>query len=592
MDDPTAAIATVVLLGVGAQLIATRLRIPAILLLVAAGLAAGPWFGLIDPDELLGDLLFPVVSMGVGLLLFEGGLGLHRSELGSWGGVLVRLLTVGVVVTGVIAAAAAATVGGLPLEVAVVFGAIMTVTGPTVIIPLLRQSRLRPRVARVLRWEAIWIDAIGATLAIVMLEVVVVAGDGPVQIAGEVLLTAGAGTVLGFLGAVGLAWILGHRLVPDHIQNPVIIATVLVAFALANHLRAEAGLFAATVLGITLANQRMAPVRHVLAFQESLGVLLIGGIFVVLGARVEAAELRDNLVPGLLVLVVLVLVARPVSVWVSTWRSRLSRSERLYLAGVAPRGIVAAAVSALFALRLQDAGIEGAGDLTALTFVVVAGSVVVYGLGAVPLSHRLRLSVPAPTGVALVGAPPWAVELGRCLLGVEVPVLVVTTDESEIREAQQADLLVYNGRLAHRDLADTVEALGVGLALAVSDKEELNAFGAERFVELIGRAHVYALPRSAEERTESHGGVGGGEVRELGDGLVGTDLAALLESGATVEVIDRSTLDDQRETFFPLLTATDGGAAVVRGDVSPSAQWVIGFRSPVEAPAGPGASSD
>ncbi|MDZ7677510.1 MAG: cation:proton antiporter [Acidimicrobiales bacterium] len=592
MDDPTAAIATVVLLGVGAQLIATRLRIPAILLLVAAGLAAGPWFGLIDPDELLGDLLFPIVSMGVGLLLFEGGLGLHRSELGSWGGVLVRLLTVGVAVTGVIAAVAAVTVGGLPLEVAVVFGAIMTVTGPTVIIPLLRQSRLRPRVARVLRWEAIWIDAIGATLAIVMLEVVVVAGDGPVQIAGEVLLTAGVGTLLGLLGALALAWVLGHRLVPDHIQNPAIIATVLVAFAVANHLREEAGLFAATVLGIALANQRRAPVRHVLAFQESLGVLLIGGIFIVLGARVEAADLRDNLVPGLLVLVVLVAVARPVAVWVSTWRSSLSRSERLYLAGVAPRGIVAAAVSALFALRLQDAGVDGASDLTALTFVVVAGSVVVYGLGAVPLSHRLRLSVPEPTGVALVGAPSWAVQLGRCLLSVEVPVLVVTTDESEIREAQQADLLVYNGRLAHRDLADTVEALGVGLALAVSDKEELNAFGAERFVELIGGANVYGLPRSAEERTESHGGVGGGEVRELGDGLVGTDLAALLESGATVEVIDRSTLDDQRETFFPLLTATDGDAAVVRGSVPSSARWVIGFRSPVEAPSGPGSSSD
>lgn len=585
MDDPTAAIATVVALGVIAQLVATGLRIPSILLLLGAGLAAGPGFGLIDPDALLGDLLFPVVSMGVGLLLFEGGLGLHRSELGSWRGVLVRLLTVGVGTTAIVATTAAATVGGLPLEVAVVFGALMTVTGPTVIIPLLRQARLRTRVARVLRWEGIWSDAIGATLAIVMLEVAVVAGDGPGQVAGEVLLTTGVGVGLGLVAAAALAWLLGHRMIPDHVQNPVIIATVLATFALANHWREEAGLFAATVLGIAMANQRRAPVRHVVEFQESLGVLLIGGIFVVLGARVQGDELRDNLVPGLLVLLVLVVVARPMAVMVSTWRSNLTRQERMYLAGMAPRGIVAASVSALFALKLDEAGVEGGSDLAAFTFVVVAGAVVVYGLGSRPLARRLRLTVPDRTGVALIGAPPWAVELGRCLHQIEVPVLVITTDDDEIQHAQQADLLVYNGRLAHKDLAEVVEALGVGLALAISEKEELNEFGAERFVGLIGRANVYGLPRSSEEQEESHGGAGGGEVRELGGGLVGTDLAELLESGATVETIARRDLDEEADTFFPLLSASDGRAAVVSGSVPVGASWVIGFRAAtVEVP--------
>ncbi|MBK5223503.1 MAG: cation:proton antiporter [Acidimicrobiia bacterium] len=579
MDDPTAAIATVVAVGVVAQWVATKLKIPSILLLLGAGLAAGPGLDVIDPDALLGDLLFPVVSMGVALLLFEGGLGLHRSELGSWSGVLVRLLTVGVAITGVVAAIAAATVGGLSLETAVVFGAIMTVTGPTVIIPLLRQTRLRPRVARVLRWEGIAIGAVGATLAIVVLEAVVLAGEGPVVIAREVLLTAVVGSGIGLATAMALAWALGHRLVPDHIQNAVIIAAVLVAFALANHWREEGGLFAATVLGIALANQRRAPVRHVVEFQENLGVLLIGSIFVLLGARVEAQDLRANLVPALAVLAVLVFVARPLSVAASTWRSSLTRQERLYIAGVAPRGIVAASVSALFALKLEAAGVQGSTDLAALTFVVVAGTVVVYGLGAGPLSRRLRLKVPDPTGVALIGAPPWAVELGRLLQRVEVSVLVVSTDEEEIRQAQQADLLVYNGRLAHRDLAETVEAMGVRLALAVSHREELRAFGAERFVHLLGRANVYEMPRNAEERAQSHGGAGGHEVRELGVGLTSADVIAMVAAGATTELVSRVELETRGEGFFPLLTASNGRASVVAGPVDGSAEWVIGVRA-------------
>lgn len=580
MDEPSAAIAAVVGLGVVAQWIATRLRIPSILLLLGIGLAAGPGLGLLDPDELLGDLLFPVVSMGVGLLLFEGGIGLHRSELGSWRGVLIRLLTVGVAITGVIAAVAAHTVGGLPWGASIVFGAIMTVTGPTVIIPLLRQQRLRPRVARVLRWEGIWIDAVGATLAIVALEVVVVAGDGPAEITRAVLTTALVGSGLGLVAGLVLAWFLGHRMVSDHMQNAVIIAVALAVFALANHFREEAGLFATTVLGITLANQRRAPVRHVIEFQESLGVLLIGGIFVVLGARVEGADLQDNLLPGLGVLVVLVVLARPLAVAVSTWRSRLSRNEKLYLGALAPRGIVAASVSALFGLKLEEAGVDGGTDLAALTFVVVAGTVVVYGLAAGPLSRRLRVKVPEPTGVALVGAPPWAVQLGRCLQRADVGVLVISTDEDEIHDAQRSDLLVYNGRLAHKDLEETVEALGIRLALVVSDREELNEFGSERFNALLGRANVYGMPRSSEEKAESHGGAGGHDRRELGQGLVGTDLSALVASGVTVDLIPRSELDESGDTFFPLLAAKNGQASVVTGPVDETATWVIGLRAP------------
>jgi len=583
VDNPTVLIAMVLALGIVAQWVATQLKVPSILLLLAVGLAAGPGFGLIDPDDLLGDLLFPVVSMGVGLLLFEGGLGLHKSEFGRWRKVLVRLLSVGVLITGLVGAAAAYYVGGLPARVAAVFGALMTVTGPTVIIPLLRQARLRPRLARVLRWEGITIDAVGATLGVVVLEVVAVEGEGPFQIAAEVASTAVIGTAIGFIMAVVVTRALAHHWVPDHIQNGLILAAVFVAFAVSNELRSEAGLFATTVMGITMANQRRAPVRHVVEFQENLSVMLIGSIFVLLGARVEADSLRDNLLPALGVLAVLVLVARPLAVAVSTWRSNLSRNERMYLGALAPRGIVAASVSALFALRLEANGVEGGADLAAFTFVVVAGSVVIYGLLARPVSRWLHVAVPDPTGVALIGAPAWAVSLGVCLSNVDVAVLVVSTDEEEIEAARRADLLVYNGRLAHRDLVETTEALGVGLALAVSGREELNQFGAERFMALIGRSNVYSLPLSSEERDEAHGGAGGQEVRLFGAGLTNTDLASLLESGAEMVTIARSDLRSPKHGFWPIISTKGGTASVINGGVDEAAEWVIGLQAPITA---------
>ncbi len=577
-DDPAAAIAVILVLGVSAQWVAGLLKIPSILLLLAAGLIAGPILGWVEPDVLLGDKLFPVVSLGVGLLLFEGGLGLHRSEIGAWGKVLVRLLTVGVLITGVVAGVAAVLVGRLPLRAGLVFGAIMTVTGPTVITPLLRQVRLRPRVARVLRWEGICIDAIGAVLAIVMFEVVVLEGEGILAMAKSILLTGFTGIAIGLVTAALLIAVLGRRMVDDHIQNAVLIMAVVASFAISNHLRDESGLFAATALGIAMANQTRAPVRHVVAFQESLGVLLIGVIFILLGARVEAADLKANLLPGLGVLLVLVFVARPASVAASTLGSTLPRNERLYLAALAPRGIVAASVSALFGLKLDAAGVEGGADLAAMTFVVVAGSVVVYGLAAGPLSRRLHINIPDPNAVALIGAPPWVIQMGGILYSLEVPVLVVATDEDQIRTARHADLLVYNGRLVHRELKETVEAFGVRQAFAVSLREELNAYGSARFGELLGMANVYGLPRSTDEQLDENGSVGGGDARRFGGGLTGEEIVDLVANGASIGSWRPGQAPSER--WRPLLTVTTGQVSVVDGDPAGDAEWVVGLQVP------------
>lgn len=502
IHDPIAGLAFVVAVGVAGQLVAERLRVPSIIVLLGAGLAVGPGLGWIDPDDLYGDLLFPAVSAAVGILLFEGGLSLRWRELGSARLVLFRLLTLGVVVAAIVGAAAAWAVGGLPLGPAVLFGAIMVVTGPTVVVPLLRQARLRPRVARILRWEGIFVDPIGAVLAVVVLEVLVVSDGGASDAVEAIAKTTAVGAVVGLVGAGILIEALRRKLVPDHLENAVAFVVVLGALAAANELVHEAGLVATTIMGVALASQRRARIRDIAEFHESIAVLLVPLMFILLAARVQADELSRNLLPALGVLVILVVVSRPLSVWVSTIGSRLRFQERAYVAGMAPRGIVAASVSALFGLRLEQRGIEGGADLAALTFLVVAGTVIIYGAGAMPLARRLRVDVPAPGGFVLVGAPPWAASLGEVLADHGVPVLVVALDEADAHQAASRGLLAYTGRLQSEDLTEAVTAIGAKVALVVSDREEVAAFATDRLGRLLGKTNVHVVAADAHDRDE------------------------------------------------------------------------------------------
>lgn len=508
IDDPITGLALVIAIGVAGQLVAERLGIPSIIVLLGAGLLVGPALGWIDPDALYGDLLFPAVSVAVGILLFEGGLSLRWKELGSVGLVLVRLLTLGVAVAAMVGALAAFTLGRLPVGPAILFGVIMVVTGPTVVIPMLRHARLRPRVASALRWEGIFVDPVGAVLAVVVLEVVVVSDGAASDAFGAIGRTAVVGTAVGLVAAGLLTEVLRREAVPDHLESALAFVTVVGSFAVADAIFHEAGLVATTVLGVALAIQKRARIRGITEFHEGIAVLLVPLMFILLAARVRGPELSRNLLPALGVLIAMIVVSRPLSVWASTIGSNFNSRERGYISAMAPRGIVAASVSALFGLRLEQEGISGGEDLAALTFLVVAGTVVFYGALAIPLARRLRVDVPEPGGVVLVGAPPWAASMGEVLSHHGVPVLVVALDESDAEVATGRDLLVYTGRLQSDDLVEAVRLIGAKLALVVSDREEVAAFAADRLGRVLGQTHVYVVPvdgHDLEERTSSPG---------------------------------------------------------------------------------------
>ncbi|HHJ06085.1 MAG TPA: sodium:proton antiporter, partial [Anaerolineae bacterium] len=364
---------SILVLGVGAQWLAWRLRLPSILLLLLFGFIAGPIAGLVDPDELFGRLLFPLVSVSVAIILFEGGLSLRLSEIPKVRGVIFRLITIGTIVTWAIIALAAYYILAMDLALSILLGAILVVTGPTVVGPLLQQIRPRGQAGVVLKWEGILIDPVGVMLAVLIFEAIL-SDDlyhAPLVVLNGVLLTLLIGVVLGVLSASLMVALLRRHWIPDHLQNGFSLLLAVSAFVASDLLHPESGLLTVTVMGIFLANQKWVSIKHLIEFKESLRVLFIGSLFILLAARLKFEDITGFGWEGPLFMAVLVLLARPLATLVSTWRSELSGRERLFIAWMAPRGIVAASVASIFAFDLVAAGHVRAEQLKPVTFLVI-----------------------------------------------------------------------------------------------------------------------------------------------------------------------------------------------------------------------------
>lgn len=489
-------LSAIVVLGITAQWLAWRLRLPSILFLLGFGLLAGPGTGWLDPDQLLGPLLLPVVSLSVAVILFEGGLSLDVRDLRNIGGVFFRLTTLGVLVSWVVTAIAARFLLQLDWSLAALLGAILVVTGPTVIGPLLRHLRLEGQVGSILRWEGILIDPVGAMLAVLVFAAVRAVGirEAAGSVAAQLLLTAGVGIGLGMLAAVSLVVLLRRYWIPDSLQNAVSLATVFAVFALADHLQRESGLLAVTVMGIALANQRQVTIRHVVEFKENLSILLVSGLFIILAARLDVSDLQIIGPRSLAFLLVLILIARPASVWISTAGSKLSWRERLFIAWMAPRGIVAAAVTSVFALELGTENGTQAAQLLPITFLVIIGTVLVYGLSASPLARWLDLADPEAQGVLIVGAHRWARVLAAAIQEQGFPVLLVDSSWPDAAAARRGGLPTHYGSILAEQMLDEIEFAKLGKLVALTPNDEVNSLACLRFIEYFGRREVYQLP--------------------------------------------------------------------------------------------------
>jgi NhaP-type Na+/H+ or K+/H+ antiporter len=326
-------LAGVVVLGVGAQWVSWRLKLPAIPFLLVAGFLAGSITGFIDPDAMFGDLLFPLVSLSVAIILFEGGLTLDVAELRVIGSVVRNLATIGVLFTWTAVAWLAHVVLNLDVGLAVLLGAILVVTGPTVIVPMLRHVRPSARVGSAVKWEGIVNDPIGVILAVLVFEVIVSGGteQGVAVAAVGVLKAAVAGGILGLLGAGLVVLLLKRYWVPDFLQSAVTLGVVLAVHSSSNVMQTESGLLAVTVMGSALASQKTVPVHRIVEFKENLRVLLISALFIILAARLPLTNPAYTNPANLLFLAALIVVIRPVAVALATWRSILTWRERASL---------------------------------------------------------------------------------------------------------------------------------------------------------------------------------------------------------------------------------------------------------------------
>ncbi|MBM4071625.1 MAG: sodium:proton antiporter [Planctomycetes bacterium] len=500
-------LASIIVLGIGSQWAAWRLHLPSILLLLAAGIVAGPVTGFLDPQELFKDLLLPIVSLSVAVILYEGGLSLKIRELRTIGALFVRLTTIGVLVSWTVTAIAAHLLLGFRWPLAALFGAILVVTGPTVIGPLLRHLRLGGQVGSLLKWEGIVIDPVGAILAVLVFSVVR-GGETRGAITDVALdfgLTLLMGTLLGCLGAGLLTLSLRRYWIPDPLQNAVSLMLVIATHTAANLLQEESGLLAVTVMGIALANQRWVAIRHLVEFKENLTVLLISSLFIILAARLELEDFTGLGLDSFLFLGALILVARPAAVLLSTIGSTLTWQERLFLAWMAPRGIVAVAVTSVFALQMVAAGFPRAAEMVPVTFLVVFGTVLLYGLSAASLARRLGLVRPNPQGVLFVGAQSWVRALAHALQAEGCPVLLVDTDWENICFARMAGLPIHYGSILAEQTMHETDFSELGRLLAMTSNNEVNSLACLRYTEVFGRREVYQLPfaASADGRHEA-----------------------------------------------------------------------------------------
>jgi NhaP-type Na+/H+ or K+/H+ antiporter len=489
-------IAGTLILGIGTNWIAWRIKVPAILLLLLVGRIAGPATGFLDPEKVFGDLLLPIVSLSVGLILFEGGLNLRIKDLRQTWRTVLGLLTIGVLATWAGGTIAAMYFLQLNFPTALVLGAVVVVTGPTVIGPLLREIRPTGRVGAVAKWEGITIDPVGATLALLVFEATDAIRSGEYASATMsaiygLLSTAVSGTLVGVAAALILAEFLKRYWIPDYLQSPMTLMFVVGAFAAADWLHHESGLLAVTVMGVILANQSRVNMRNIVEFKESLSIVLISTLFILLSARIPLNTLTSLGWNGIAFAGALILIVRPVSVWLATLRSRLTRRERCFLAWLAPRGIVAAAVSSVFSLRLGEEGTP----IASATFIVIVITVLVYGLTSGWLARQLGLSTLDPQGFLIAGANQVSRAVGASLRQAGFGVVLVDTRYPEIAKAREIGLSACFANVLSDHVLDEVDFGGLGRFLGMTSNDEVNTIAVARFRELFGRKNVYQLAR-------------------------------------------------------------------------------------------------
>jgi NhaP-type Na+/H+ or K+/H+ antiporter/Trk K+ transport system NAD-binding subunit len=510
-------LAGIIILGILAQWVAWKFKIPAILPLILIGLLVGPiaaeflsedgskwiepvWNG--EKGLFPGEGLYYFVSLAISVILFEGGLTLKRAEIKNVGPVITKLITLGSAVTFFGAGILAKMIFGLSWELSFLFSGLIIVTGPTVITPILRNIPLKKDLSTVLKWEGILIDPIGALVAVLVFEFISVEDDsGFTKTAliefGKIILF---GTTFGFAFAHALAFSINKKLIPHYLLNVVSLSTVLLVFVESEIFAHESGLLAVVVMGMVLGNGKLENIKELLYFKESLSVLLISILFILLAANINIEDLMLLYTwKSAALFALVVFVIRPLAVFLSTIGSPLKTNEKVFISWVGPRGIVAAGIASLFGSKLLKQGVEGAEYITPLVFMIVLGTVLLNATTARLFAKLVGVFLKKSGGILIVGAARISRILGQYLEANGRHVVLIDSNERNIQKAQELGLEAMSTNIYSDNLMDNIELSDVGYLLALTGNSDINKYAIEKYGKQFGENGSFRLISSQEK---------------------------------------------------------------------------------------------
>lgn len=518
----TEVMASILIVGIALQWIGWHFKIPALILLIIAGFIMGPITGWINPKEDFGDMLHPIISLSVSIILFEGGLNLKWHEFKQNSQVINRLITWNAVATFLLGTIGSYYLVGLSMPVALIFGAIIIVTGPTVIGPLLKQANLNRRPAALLRWEGIINDPVGALLVVLIYGYHMLSQSDTFVI--DIVMGLGLSLVISLMLGVGVGFIIAEAFkkgkVPEHLKSPLILISIFLVYSLANLVQNEAGLMATTILGITLANQKLNSLGELRRFKEYVTILLVSTIFILLTAEIEPEILQRLGWQSWLFLFLIIFVFRPLTIYVSTIKTDIDWHERLLIGWIAPRGIVAAAVAGLFSPQLIEKGYAGAELLLPLVFTLIVFTVTLHGLSIGWLAKKLNLASSHPDGLMLIGASSWSIALASELHKNEIPVLLVDKHWKNLKPARMQNIPTFYGEILAEKTEEVLELSHITKLLALSPNKSYNTLVCSHFAPELGHNNVYEI--GWKEVNENENKLPSEAVR--GDALFGSEI--------------------------------------------------------------------
>ena len=500
------------MLGILAQWLAWKIKLPAILPLILTGLLLGPISTLFTPngeklvsgdDIFNGELLFAFVSISVGVILFEGGLTLNIKEIRKVAGTVRNVLTIGVLITWIGGTLAAYYLFGLGFKISFLFGALIIVSGPTVITPILRNVRPTEKINTILKWEAILIDPLGALIAVLAYEFVITAksqNEYTFYALKEFILTIAMGIFIGSAAAILLYYLLKKNRIPEYLRNVVTLAIVITVFAVSDFLMKESGLLSVTVMGIILANLKIEQLKNILSFKEDVSIILTSVLFLLLSSRIELEEITGLGINSIWLFLVLVLIIRPLGIFFSTIKSNLSFKEKLFISWIGPKGIVAAAVASLFSIELLREGpkmgaqtYNDANMLLPLVFMTIVGTVVLQGSSAKLVAKWLGVIRVQRRGVLFIGATEVARKIALYLKNQGLEVILADTSRENLFEARKLGLKVFEGNILKDDIFYVIDLSSVGRVLAMTPNSEINILALKKFEPEFGKDNVFRV---------------------------------------------------------------------------------------------------